>query len=46
MADASKPSPAPRAEKSKIAFVFAGGGSFGAVQVGTLRALVAHGLEA
>ncbi|MGA7546504.1 MAG: patatin-like phospholipase family protein [Methyloceanibacter sp.] len=27
------------------AFVFAGGGSFGAVQVGQLRALVAHGLK-
>jgi NTE family protein len=28
------------------AFVFAGGGSFGAVQVGMLRSLVAHGLGA
>jgi len=31
---------------SKTAFVLAGGGSFGAVQVGMLRALVAHGLAA
>jgi NTE family protein len=30
----------------KTAFVFAGGGSFGAVQVGMLRALVAHGVKA
>ena len=30
----------------KTAFVFAGGGSFGAVQVGMLRSLVAHGLRA
>ncbi|MEO8407534.1 MAG: patatin-like phospholipase family protein, partial [Oxalobacteraceae bacterium] len=28
----------------KTAFVFAGGGSFGAIQVGMLRALVEHGL--
>ena len=28
----------------KTAFVFAGGGSFGAIQVGMLRALVAHGV--
>jgi NTE family protein len=32
--------------KFKTAFVFAGGGSLGAVQVGMLRALVAHGLKA
>ena len=30
----------------KTAFVFAGGGSFGAVQVGMLRSLVAHGITA
>lgn len=29
----------------KTAFVFAGGGSFGAIQVGMLRALVEHGIE-
>lgn len=34
----------PRPEKT--AFVFAGGGSFGAVQVGMLQALVAHGVKA
>ncbi|HBY27458.1 MAG TPA: alpha/beta hydrolase, partial [Bradyrhizobium sp.] len=28
----------------KTAFVFAGGGSFGAVQVGMLQALAAHGV--
>ncbi|MGH8034164.1 MAG: patatin-like phospholipase family protein [Lysobacterales bacterium] len=33
----------PRAN-SKTAFVFAGGGSFGAIQVGMLHALVAHGV--
>jgi NTE family protein len=30
----------------KTAFVFAGGGSFGAVQVGMLQALLAHGVKA
>jgi len=30
----------------KTAFVFAGGGSFGAIQVGMMQALVAHGLRA
>jgi NTE family protein len=30
----------------KTAFVFAGGGSFGAVQVGMLRSLVGRGLNA
>ena len=29
----------------KTAFVFAGGGSFGAIQVGMLRGLVAYGLR-
>ena len=29
----------------KTAFVFAGGGSFGAVQVGMLHALVEHGVQ-
>ena len=32
--------------ESKTAFVLAGGGSFGAVQVGMLRAILAHGLKA
>src|SRR5712691_1429943 len=32
--------------RPKTAFVFAGGGSFGAVQVGMLRSLVSHGLNA
>jgi NTE family protein len=32
--------------RPKTAFVFAGGGSFGAVQVGMLRSLVGHGLNA
>src|SRR5438045_5577399 len=30
----------------KTAFVFAGGGSFGAIQVGMLHALTAHGIVA
>ncbi|MFC5519733.1 patatin-like phospholipase family protein [Polaromonas jejuensis] len=34
----------PRAN-GKTAFVFAGGGSFGAIQVGMLHALVAHGVQ-
>ena len=50
MADALKPSSklssSTEATRPKTAFVFAGGGSFGAVQVGMLRALVAHGLKA
>lgn len=33
------------AHAPKTAFVFAGGGSFGAIQVGMLRALVAHGVR-
>lgn len=33
-------------EKPKTAFVFAGGGSFGAIQVGMLHALAAHGVTA
>jgi NTE family protein len=32
--------------QSKTAFVFAGGGSFGAIQVGMLHALAAHGITA
>ena len=32
--------------ESKTAFVLAGGGSFGAVQVGMLRAILEHGLKA
>jgi NTE family protein len=40
-------SPMPGSEiPNKTAFVFAGGGSFGSVQVGMLRALVAHGVTA
>ncbi|NMM76704.1 alpha/beta hydrolase [Acidovorax sp. SRB_14] len=31
--------------QGKTAFVFAGGGSFGAIQVGMLHALVAHGVQ-
>ena len=33
-------------ERAKTAFVFAGGGSFGAVQVGMMHALVANGVSA
>ena len=32
--------------EAKTAFVFAGGGSFGAIQVGMLHSLVAHGISA
>ncbi|HXH02114.1 MAG TPA: patatin-like phospholipase family protein [Candidatus Competibacteraceae bacterium] len=32
--------------RPKTAFVFAGGGSLGAIQVGMLKSLVAHGIEA
>jgi NTE family protein len=46
MAQASELSSSSPAGKPKTAFVFAGGGSFGAVQVGMLRALVAHGVKA
>src|SRR5262252_3672270 len=35
-----------RSGHGKTAFVFAGGGSFGSIQVGMLRALAAHGLTA
>jgi NTE family protein len=34
------------ADQPKTAFVFAGGGSFGAIQVGMLHALVSHGITA
>ena len=34
------------ASASKTAFVFAGGGSFGAIQVGMLQSLAAHGIAA
>jgi NTE family protein len=44
MAEASVPSSS--ADGPRTAFVFAGGGSFGAVQVGMLRSLVAHGVKA
>lgn len=39
-------STSPVPDNAKTAFVLAGGGSFGSVQVGMLRALVAHGLMA
>ena len=32
--------------RAKTAFVFAGGGSFGAIQVGMLHSLAAHGVAA
>ena len=32
--------------RTKTAFVFAGGGSFGAIQVGMLHSLAAHGITA
>jgi NTE family protein len=32
--------------QSKTAFVFAGGGSFGAIEVGMLHSLAAHGISA
>jgi len=35
-----------RSGHGKTAFVFAGGGSFGSIQVGMLRALTAHGVTA
>ena len=35
-----------RSGHGKTAFVFAGGGSFGSIQVGMLRALAAHGVTA
>jgi NTE family protein len=47
MAEASAPLIALGEESQlKTAFVFAGGGSFGAVQVGMLRSLAAHGVTA
>ena len=47
MAEASTPLIAPGEEsRPKTAFVLAGGGSFGAVQVGMLRSLAAHGITA
>src|ERR1043165_9301606 len=33
-------------KQRKTAFVFAGGGSFGAIQVGMLHSLAAHGISA
>src|SRR5438552_13854780 len=42
-----KPVSAPGdASTKKTAFVFAGGGSFGAIQVGMLQSLAAHGIAA
>jgi len=39
--------PVPKcANPPKTAFVFAGGGSFGSIQVGMLRALLSHGVTA
>jgi NTE family protein len=35
-----------QAGRPKTAFVFAGGGSFGAIQVGMLHSLIAHGITA
>ena len=32
--------------QTKTAFVFAGGGSFGAIQVGMMQSLAAHGISA
>lgn len=47
MVEASAPLIASGEESQpKTAFVFAGGGSFGAVQVGMLRSLAAHGVTA
>jgi len=46
-AAASPQAPKPRhPAKAKTAFVFAGGGSFGSIQVGMLRALAAQGVTA
>jgi NTE family protein len=42
----SSPSLTGSASLQKTAFVFAGGGSFGSVQVGMLRALLSHGVTA
>jgi hypothetical protein len=42
----STPSVPRSANPPKTAFVFAGGGSFGSVQVGMLRALLSHGVTA
>jgi NTE family protein len=36
----------PRNTTAKTAFVFAGGGSFGAIQVGMMHSLAAHGISA
>ena len=36
----------PGEDQPKTAFVFAGGGSFGAIQVGMLHSLVSHGIAA
>jgi len=46
MAEASAPLESSNGSQPKTAFVFAGGGSFGAVQVGMLRSLTAHGITA
>jgi predicted acylesterase/phospholipase RssA len=35
-----------QASPNRTAFVFAGGGSFGAIQVGMLQSLAAHGISA
>lgn len=45
MGEAPSPSPASHGSQPKTAFVFAGGGSLGAVQVGMLRSLTAHGVK-
>jgi len=46
MAEALAPLESSNGSQPKTAFVFAGGGSFGAVQVGMLRSLTAHGITA
>jgi NTE family protein len=45
-ASSSAPRAPDNANRPKTGFVFAGGGSFGSVQVGMLRALVTHGVTA
>src|SRR5262249_58453093 len=46
MAEASMPLAPSNGSQPKTAYVFAGGGSFGAGQVGMLRSLTAHGITA
>jgi NTE family protein len=44
--DVAKEEIVPASTATKTAFVFAGGGSFGAIQVGMLQSLAAHGVAA